>query len=99
MSLLGAPARVTVVVIARARVIIVLEIVVVTASVCMFNLHLRLNSVLYFLTEVQDVVLVAEVVSALFNKLNARLLVQRLGDDIAMDVLGVKLAPSFTHIR
>ena len=47
MPLLAAPVLVAAVVIARARVIIVFEIVVVASSVRMFKLHLRLNSVLY----------------------------------------------------
>ena len=49
MALLAAPVLVIAVVIVRAHVVIVFEIVVVTASVCMFNLHLRLDFVLYFL--------------------------------------------------
>ena len=39
-----------------------------------------------------------EIASASFNKLDARLLVQRLGDDIAMEVFGVEVSPSFAHI-
>ena len=50
MARFAAPAAVSaVVVIARARVVIVFEIVVVVAPVRMFDLHCHLNSVLYFL--------------------------------------------------
>ena len=85
------------VVVVRVRIIIVFETVVVVVSVCVLELHFRVNSVLYFLQEIQDAVLVAEIASASFNKLDARLLMQRRNDDIAVEVLDVKLASSFAH--
>ena len=47
VALLAAHGLVMAVVIARAHVIIVFGFVVVAVSVCMFKLHLRLNSDLY----------------------------------------------------
>ena len=67
VALLAAHILVVAVIVASVRVIVVFEIVVVAVSVCMLELHFRLNSVLYFLEEIQDVVLVAEVASALFD--------------------------------
>ena len=79
----------------RVCTVIVFQTVVVAVPVCVLELHFRVNSVLYFLQEVQDAVLVAEVVSASFNVLAARLLIQRCDDDIAVEVFGVELASSF----
>ena len=98
MPLLAAHVPVIAVVVARVRVIIVFETDVVEVSVCMLELHLRVNFVLYFLQEVEDAVLGAEVASASFNKLDARLLMQRRDDDIAVEVLGVNFSSSFAHI-
>ena len=49
MPLLAAHVPIVAVVVARVRVIIFFEIVVVAVSVCMLKLHPRLNSALYFL--------------------------------------------------
>ena len=49
MALLAAPVLVIAVVVVRARVVIVFQIVVVAAPVRTFDLHFCLNSILYFL--------------------------------------------------
>ena len=64
----------------------------------MLELHIRLNSILYFLEEIQDAVLVAEVASSSFDVFDAGIFMQRRDDDVAMVVFVVKLASSFTHI-
>ena len=48
VALLAAHVLVIAVFVARVRVIIVFEIVVVAVSVCMFELHFHLDSVLNF---------------------------------------------------
>ena len=48
VALLAAHVLVMAVIVARVCAIIVFEIVVVAVSVCMLKLHLRLDSVLYF---------------------------------------------------
>ena len=98
MTLLAAHVLVMAAVVVRVRVIIVFEIVVVAMSVCMLELHFRLNSILYFLEEIQDAVLVAEVAPALFDVFDARLFMQRHDNDIAVEVFGVELASCFAHV-
>ena len=49
MALLAAHVLVTAVVVVRARMVIVFEIIVIAEPVRMFDLHFGLNSVLYFL--------------------------------------------------
>ena len=98
MSLLAAHVPVIAVVVARVHVIIVFETAVVEVSVCMLELHFRVNSVLYFLQEVQDAVLVAEVTAASLNVFDARLFMQRRDDAVAMEVFVVELGSSFAHI-
>ena len=66
--------------------------------VCMLELHLRLDSVLYFPWEVQNAVLVVEVASASFDVFDAHLFMQRRDDAIAVEVFGVELASSFANI-
>ena len=45
-----------------------------------------------------DDILVTEVASASFDVFVARLLMQRRGDDVAVEVFGVKLASSFARM-
>ena len=98
MALFAAHALVMAVVVACVRVIIVFEIVAVAASACMLELHLRLNSVLYFLWEVQDAVRTTEVASTSFGVFDVRLFMQRRGNDIAVEVFDIKLASSFANV-
>ena len=97
MALLAAHVYVTAVFVARVRVVVVFQIVIIVVSVCLFELHLGVNTVLNLFQEVQDVLLLAEVPSDALNEFNARLFMEHRDDYISMEVFSTSITISFSR--